>query len=137
MDDVDGLTVNPVAVSVEGMGVVSAGTFFGVDSGRLYIVDPATFAATLIGTGKALETITFADDGTLYSHDAQTSLYTTSLDPLGDAFFTNTSEDIWGMAFIAGTAAIPPSGPIPEPTSLALVALGLVGLAWRLRRRGA
>ena len=55
--DIDGLTVTPVAQNVAGLGMVPAGTFFAVDTGSLYTIDPNTLVATFIGSGEASETV--------------------------------------------------------------------------------
>ncbi len=103
--DIDGLTVTPIAQNVAGLGVVPAGTFFAVDTGSLYTIDPNTLVATFIGSGEASETVAFDTSGTLYSHDFFGQLFSTRLDPISDTLVVDTPGEIASSAIIFASAA--------------------------------
>ena len=119
----DGLSVTPVDVAVEGLGTLPAGTIFGVDGTDLYTVDATIGSLTTIGTvGGPNETIAFAPDGTLYGHNNAGEFNIIGLDPLTTTFAFNSSS---GLVFAAAVT--------PVPGTLAVFAI--VGLGGRRRRR--
>lgn len=122
---VDGLDMTPVPLMVQGVGLVPAGTIFGVDNGPIFILDPVTGAVTNIGNVTntvADETLAFAPDGTLYGLGIPANNYDLnhiSLDPVGGTLIGSTGfSNLWGSAII------------PEPATLSLLSLCLT-----LRRR--
>jgi Strictosidine synthase-like, N-terminal len=120
MSDVDGLTVSPVAVNVSGQGVVPADTLFAVDSGSLYIVDPNTLVATLIGSIDATETIAFDSTGVLYGVNNSSMVNRIDLSTLTSTTVGGSSfPTVWGSAF-ANAASV------PEPESVAVWVLLLL-----------
>jgi hypothetical protein len=121
--DLDGLTVFPSDMSVEGFGIAQAGDFLACDGFSLYHITPDTLTPTYIGESMAHQTLDFSPQGTLYSHDwSGGSLYVTTLDPLGDTFIATVGDNIDGMAVI------------PEPATALLCGMGALFLVYRRRR---
>lgn len=134
ISDVDGLTVAPVSLSVLGFGTAPAGTFFAIDSGTLYLINPSTLVATNLGSSNGDESLAFAPDGTLFLHNFFGTLYTRNLATGVETVVMATSGSVASMAVEQGVAAV------PEPSTLVLWSLGavtFVGLGWRRRKQAA
>lgn len=116
--DFDGLTAAPVDLVVPGIGNVSAGTLFAVDSGALYIIDRNTLVVTSVGATNGSETLAFAPDG---------SLFTMNDKDVWEIDVATLSETKIGSLPIAALGtAVDPRSFIPEPATLALLVLALV-----------
>ena len=94
----DGLSYSPVDLTVSGIGVVPAGSLFSVDSGRLYVMDPVTFASTFVGSTAGSETLAFGPDGTLYVHNFSNQFLTYDLTTLTSTPLAATSPNIVASA---------------------------------------
>jgi len=117
-------------VAVDATGQIYASQFeFGEDY-RLYRIDPATGASTLIGNlGQAIVAGAFVD-GILYGLSYDNDLYTIDLTS-GVATFhsaTTLSDDTFFTAMAYWV--------VPEPSTGVLTVLGLMALTARRRGRG-
>jgi subtilisin-like proprotein convertase family protein len=88
-------------------------------------------AGRAIADGSAPFTGSFRPDGLLSAFDGQDAFGTWTLRVEDQAFIDSGSINSWGLE-LTGTA-----NNVPEPTSLALSALALAGLAAARRRRAA
>ena len=103
----------------------------GINENGLFSIDTTTGAATLVGPiggGSFISGLTFTPDGTLFAVDIVNSRLLT-LDPTtgaGSVVGPLGRDTVHGLTFRAD---------IPEPTTLAILGLGLVGLGAMRRRR--
>lgn len=123
--------VNPISpgdsgISSSGFGLFGAGNFDGPDLQNPASVDGLQYGLTSAGddltTGNAAVTGQFA----LIKNSAQMVLTTASGFQL---------SDITNVSFQYGTALSDPNVPVPEPASLALVVMGLIGFVVHRSRK--
>ncbi len=119
---------------LDGLAINSAGQAFAIDgafSGALYSLDLTTGASTLIGSlgvsVRAQFGLTFAD-GTLYGLSSNGQLYSFNTATGAATFLANTSCGGQQCADWEGLAAVQ-AAKVSEPTSLALLGLGLLAAA--------
>jgi hypothetical protein len=120
----DGITVATNEVNTL-LGTYSAGTIFGVDSGRLYVIDPDTLVSTFLMNGPARETIAFDSSGNLFGSDS--SGYH-QLDLVNQSHTSLGGQQHFGSAVYG---AYSNQVEVPEPSTLVIFALGVMGLASR------
>jgi hypothetical protein len=147
IDPTKGATVNLGSSGLSSLGTIedlatsSSGQVFGAeDSGALITYDLTTGAGSVqfndVSGGLGLSAIAFDDNDVLYAISVlsdkllRIDVSTGTSTVIGSIPFVNVS----GLAFAEGPFAFPPppSGAVPEPTSLLLAALGLC-LLWALR----
>lgn len=131
----DGLSVTPTSQNVQGIGMVAAGSVFGVDSGSLYLIDTVTPGSTFIGNIDADETLAFAPDGTLIGHNDNGQFRQIDLSNLTSSALVNTSS-----RFVFASAVQPGFQAVPEPSAIAiwcLVGVGGIGMVVYRNRKGA
>jgi hypothetical protein len=106
-------------------------TFVGVDSSETPVLTNQTMAAVSFGNGAAQASLTSTDSS------LATYLVPGAVTPnLTIVNATNTPASISStFATESVTYNYTPATPVPEPPSIGLLAIGLVGLGWRLRHR--
>lgn len=126
-------------VGVLSLTFSSGGTLYGFDGGGgLITIDPLTAAATDVnpaigGSINDIQTIAFSPGGTLYGgrNNLFTIDLTTGARTLVGGGSGGTFVDVRGMEFLAAAGPVP----VPEPGTLALLGIGVVGLAFCRRKR--
>ncbi|MDT0605289.1 PEP-CTERM sorting domain-containing protein [Thalassotalea castellviae] len=121
----DGISVATTNVETI-LGTFLAGTIFAVDSGQLYVIDPNTLVSTFLMSAPASETIAFDANGNLYANDYTNGYYLLDLVNQNHTFLGGSAH--FGSAVYG---AYSPQTDVPEPSTLAIFALGLIGLAFR------
>ncbi|MDO6444478.1 PEP-CTERM sorting domain-containing protein [Colwellia sp. 1_MG-2023] len=121
----DGISVATTSVDTI-LGTYSAGTIFGVDSGNIYVIDPNTLVSTFLMSGPASETIAFDAEGNLYGNDYNNGYYQLDLVNQNHSFLGGSGH--FGSAVYG---AYSNQVDVPEPSTLTIFALGLMGLASR------
>ena len=124
---------------VQSLTFSSGGTLYGFDGGGgLITIDPLTAAATDVNltigaSGNDIQTIAFSPGGTLYGgrNNLFTIDLTTGASTLVGGGSGGTFVDVRGMEFLAAGGPVP----VPEPGTLALLGIGVVGLAFCRRKR--
>ena len=125
---------------VQSLAFSSGSTLYGFDAGGggLITIDPLTAAATDVnpaigGSGNDIQTIAFSPGGTLYGgrDNLFTIDLTTGASTLVGGGSGGTFVDVRGMEFLAAAAPVP----VPEPGTLALLGIGIVGLGFCRRKR--
>lgn len=118
----DALTTAPVPVTVQGFGVVAAGTIFGVDTGSLYIVNLAGPSLSLVGSVPADEAMDFDANGSLIGHNDAALFSRINLSNLSSVGLGNSSSSL-----VFALAVQPTAQAVPEPASMSIVLAGLIG----------
>jgi len=134
--------VGQTSAPIEALAFGPNGTLYGLGKldGNLYSINPTTAATTLIGStgvsvGGPTGSLALASDGTLYA-TLDDKLYTLNRSngaatAVGTPFDPATDTGT-GFASISGLALT--VSPIPEPSSLVLTGLGVVGACAVFRR---
>ena len=112
----DGLSVNPLT-----------GELWGVDSGSMYTIDTTTGLATFIGSSVASETIAFASDGTLYTHDSNGTFYSLDTTTFSETVLGTTSFDLVFASAVA--PSVTPPNDVPAPNVLLMLLCSISGWA--------
>jgi hypothetical protein len=125
--------IGPVGSVIAGLAYDAVNhILYGIGSGQLFTINVTTGTATLLGD----TTIPFSNDAGLAYDPATATLYMNTA--AGTLYSLNTTSGVASfigsnsVTLIDGLAVIPD---VPEPSSIALVALGAVAMALKLRRR--